>query len=108
MVMHQYFVYMIECCDSTIYVGVTNDVERRFRDHCDGRDPNSYTAKRRPLKLIYVEHFQWIQYAISREKQLKGWSAAKKRALIMNDEAILHQLARCKNASTHTRERSQE
>jgi putative endonuclease len=99
--MHTYFVYIIECCDATLYVGVTNNVERRFQEHCEGVSPRSYTAKRRPLKLVYVEHFRWIQVAIAREKQLKGWSAQKKRALIMAQEEILHLLASCRNSSSH-------
>lgn len=99
--MHVYYTYMIECNDGTFYVGVTNDIERRFSEHCDGVDPGSYTAKRRPLRLAYFEILQWIQHAIAREKQLKGWSAPKKKALIMKDEELMHALARCRNQSSH-------
>ena len=102
--MHIYYTYIIECNDGTLYVGVTNDVERRFSEHCEGSNPRSYTAKRRPLKLVHVETFQWILDAIAREKQLKGWSALKKQALIMGEEATLHMLARCRNGSVHDRE----
>ena len=63
--MHVYFVYLIVCSDGTFYVGVTNNVVRRFQEHCDAIDPRSYTAKRRPLKLVYVEPFQWILDAIA-------------------------------------------
>jgi len=101
--MHVYFVYLIVCSDGTFYVGVTNNVERRFQEHCEGVHPGSYTAKRRPLKLVYVEPFQWILDAIAREKQLKGWSAPKKQALIMNDAAVLHELAKCNNRTRHDR-----
>jgi len=99
--MHIYYVYIIECNDGTFYVGVTNDIERRFAEHRDGAHPGSYTAKRRPVRLAYFEIFQWIDNAIKREKQLKGWSAPKKRALIKSDEEVLHELATCKNKSTH-------
>lgn len=99
--MHVYYTYLILCSDGTYYTGVTNDVDRRFQEHCDGLQPTSYTAKRRPLKLVYVESYQWIQDAIRREKQLKRWSSAKKRALIMNDERVLHELAKCRNLSRH-------
>lgn len=102
-VMRRYFVYFIECSDGTLYVGVTNDVERRFMEHSEGANPSSYTAKRRPLKLVHVEVFQWIQHAIAREKQLKGWSAKKKRALLAGEEATLHLLAMCRNGSSHLR-----
>lgn len=101
--MHSYFVYIIECNDGKLYVGVTNNVARRFEEHQAGLHPKSYTAKRRPLKLLYVETFQWIQDAIAREKQLKGWSSTKKRALMMAQDDILHLLARCRNGSVHDR-----
>ncbi len=101
--MHVYYTYIIECNDGTLYVGVTNDIERRFQEHCDGIDPKSYTAKRRPLKLVHVESYQWILDAIAREKQLKSWSAEKKRALLIAQEDLLHILAQCRNASRHDR-----
>src|SRR5215212_3685089 len=69
--------------------------------HRDGLNPGSYTAKRRPVRLAYFEIFEWIQDAIQREKQLKGWSAAKKRALMQSDEEVLHALAACKNTTSH-------
>lgn len=84
-------------------MGVTNNIERRFREHCDGLDLKSYTAKRRRLKLLHVESFQWVLDAIAREKQLKGWSAVKKRALLMAQEDLLHIPAQCRNASRHDR-----
>lgn len=96
-----YYVYILECKDGTLYVGVTNDIDRRSAEHRDGIDPGSYTAKRRPVRLVHVEMFQWILDAIAREKQLKGWSALKKRALIRDDEPLLHRLARCGNDTTH-------
>jgi putative endonuclease len=98
---HAYYVYIIECNDGTLYVGVTNDIERRYAEHRDGLDPDSYTSKRRPVRLAYFEIFQWITDAIKREKQLKGWSAPKKRALMKRDEQVLHDLATCKNPTTH-------
>lgn len=101
--MHVYYTYIIACNDGTLYVGVTNNIERRFREHCDGLDLRSYTAKRPPLKLVHVESSQWILDAIAREKQLKGWSAVKKRALLMAQEDLLHILAQCRNASRHDR-----
>ena len=98
---HVYYVYILECNDGTLYVGVTNDIERRYAEHRDGVGSGSYTSKRLPVRLAYFEIFQWIQDAIKREKQLKGWSAPKKRALMRSDEEMLHQLAACKNTSHH-------
>lgn len=101
--MHLYYTYMLLCSDGTYYVGVTNNMERRFAEHCEGADPSSYTAKRLPVKLVHVEGFQWIQDAIAREKQLKGWSVPKKEALIMNETSSLHELSKCRNGSRHDR-----
>ena len=80
--MYTYFTYILLCSDGTYYTGVTNNVERRFQEHVDGISPRSYTAARRPLKLVYVELFQWIRDAIAREKQIKEWHRAWKIELI--------------------------
>ena len=48
-----YFVYILECSDKTLYVGVTNDYERRLYEHQNGDDKKSYTFRRRPVKLLY-------------------------------------------------------
>ncbi len=76
------FVYILLCKDNTYYVGVTNDVFRRFEEHCKGIHPNSYTFNRRPLELVFYASFTSIQIAIEKEKQIKKWSQNKKLALI--------------------------
>ena len=76
------YVYIIECCDGTYYVGVTSNLDKRFEEHQSGKHPESYTYKRRPLKLVFYATFTDIQLAIEKEKQIKKWSKAKKRALI--------------------------
>jgi putative endonuclease len=86
---HNYFVYILRCADDKYYVGVTNNVERRVQEHEDGVDLNCFTYTRRPVLLVYVERHQYIQHAIDREKQLKGWGRRKKEALIAGDEAAL-------------------
>ena len=80
--MHQYFIYIVECRDSSYYTGVTNNVERRVAEHNSSTDPVGYTSQRQPVKLIYQHSFQWILDAITAEKQIKGWSRRKKEALI--------------------------
>ena len=94
-VQHNYFVYILRCADGKYYVGVTNDLDRRFAEHQQGLDPGSFTHNRRPVELVLVEWYQYIHHAIDREKQLKGWSRKKKEALIAGDEAALsyHALA---------------
>jgi len=76
------FVYILECADNTYYTGVTSNLEKRMIEHQSGAHPGSYTAKRRPLKLVFFAEFTDIDFAIIREKQIKKWSRAKKKALI--------------------------
>lgn len=99
--MKNMYVYILECADNTLYVGVTNNVGRRFIEHILGIHEDSYTFKRRPLKLIYCKQFSSPMEAIKYEKQLKGWSKAKKLALINNDLKLLHELAKCNNETSH-------
>ncbi|RYY61999.1 MAG: GIY-YIG nuclease family protein [Chitinophagaceae bacterium] len=94
MKVHEYWVYILECCDGSYYVGVTNDLMRRFQEHCDGLDESCYTFKRRPLEMRYYEIYYYIHDAIDREKQLKGWTRAKKEALMQQDIPILKALAK--------------
>lgn len=95
------YVYILECSDNTFYVGVTNDVGRRFIEHTEGLHENSYTFNRRPLKLVFCKQFTSPIKAINYEKQLKGWTRAKKLALISNDLDLLHELSKCKNETSH-------
>ena len=81
---HQnYFVYILTNDDrhTVLYIGVTNDLERRANEHSLGR--GSACAKQyNAHKLIYFEAYPDPQSAIAREKQLKNWSRKKKKALI--------------------------
>jgi putative endonuclease len=67
--------------DSVLYIGMTNDLARRISEHRNGEIPG-FTAEYRCSKLIYDEHCTNVLDAITREKQLKKWSRAKKVALI--------------------------
>ena len=91
-----YYVYILECSDRTLYVGVTNNLERRLLEHQKGKSNTSYTYNRRPVKLIWSEIFQDISYAIKVEKKLKKWSKAKKIALSEGDWNNLVDLAKKK------------
>lgn len=95
------YVYILECSDDSYYVGVTNNVGRRFIEHLTGLHETAYTYKRRPVKLVYCRQFTDPMEAIRYEKQVKGWSKAKKTALINNDFDLLHELASCKNETSH-------
>ena len=85
--------YILECSDGTYYTGSTKDLMRRLEQHQSGEGAN-YTAKRLPVKLLYYEVYDRIDYAFNREKQLQGWSRKKKEALINGDEQLLSELAK--------------
>ena len=91
--MRGYYVYMLQCFDGTLYVGVTNDLERRYFEHSNGIDDESYTHSRRPLQLVYAGEFDRIDDAIAFEKQLKGSGHRKKRAFAQRDWPLLKRLA---------------
>lgn len=90
--------YILECSDGSYYTGSTNDIDRRLNEHQHGKGAN-YTAKRLPVKLLYYEEFQNISDAFYREKQVQGWSRAKKKALMCGDNKTLHDLSSCANVS---------
>lgn len=71
---------MLQCFDGTFYVGVTNDLERRYDEHRLGTIESCYTHSRRPLKIVYAGEFRRINDAIDFEKKLKRWTHRKKRA----------------------------
>ncbi len=95
-----FYVYMLRCSDQSLYVGVTNNIERRFIEHQNGRNKTCFTYKRRPVGLVFCEHYQYIGDAIAREKQVKGWSGEKKEALCRHVLAELPILARRKTLWT--------
>ena len=79
---NNYYTYIMSSLNNTtIYVGVTNDLKRRVAEHKSGSIPG-FTQKYNCKKLVYYESFSDIEQAIAREKQLKGWVRRKKDALI--------------------------
>jgi putative endonuclease len=80
----QMYVYILKCSDGTYYTGVTNNLKRRLQEHNSGCH-YSYTSARLPVELFYYEEFDKPLIAIEREKQIKGWSRAKKEALKNRD-----------------------
>jgi len=80
--MKVYYVYILECADSTYYTGITSNLTKRFEEHSTGKHRDSYTYSRRPLNLVFYTEFTNVELAIETEKQIKKWSRAKKKALI--------------------------
>ena len=87
------WMYILECSDGSYYVGSTVNLERRLWEHNEGLGAK-YTARRRPVKLVYTAEFDTIAEAYAREKQVQGWGRAKRSALIRGDYAALPELAR--------------
>ena len=94
------YVYILKCADDSYYVGVTNDVELRVAQHSSGANETSYTNSRLPVELVYVEQYADCNLAIAREKQIKGWTRAKKKALVDENWDKLRELAVCKNETS--------
>jgi predicted GIY-YIG superfamily endonuclease len=85
-------VYILRCNDDSFYVGHTADLLDRLAEHANGRGC-VYTAERRPVRLVYSESLETRSAAARRERQIKGWTVAKKEALINGQAESLHRLA---------------
>jgi putative endonuclease len=79
-----FHVYILASASRRLYVGVTNDLARRLGEHRSG-DRTPFTGKYNITRLVHVEPFPTAIEAIAREKQVKGWSRAKKLALVEAD-----------------------
>ncbi|MFB9076883.1 GIY-YIG nuclease family protein [Flavobacterium procerum] len=82
---HTYFIYILtNKAKSVFYVGVTNDLRKRLMEHKDNilLENKTFASKYNVEFLLYYEKFTWIQEAIAREKEIKGWRREKKIALI--------------------------
>ena len=77
-----FFVYILRCADDSLYVGCTNNLERRIKQHNDSKWGAHYTKIRRPVALLYFEEFKTLKEARGRESEIKGWRREKKLALI--------------------------
>ena len=75
------YMYILECADRSLYVGSTVNLERRLATHNHGEGA-LYTRTRLPVRLLYFEEFERIESAYRREKQVQGWSRAKRLALV--------------------------
>lgn len=92
------YTYILECKNGEYYVGSTIDMERRLAEHQTGLG-GRFTSSHLPVKLIYTEEYQTIEDAFRRERQLHGWSRAKKEALIKGDVELLKQLSKSPTAT---------
>ncbi|TPE62441.1 GIY-YIG nuclease family protein [Sandaracinobacter neustonicus] len=85
--------YILRCADNSYYVGHTDNLEQRLAEHQAGTF-GGYTAQRRPVTLLWAQSFQTRDDAFAAERQLKGWSRAKKEAMMAGDWELVSALAR--------------
>lgn len=89
--MRSYYVYMMTNRSGTLYTGITNNLPRRVWEHRQGL--GGFTAKYRLVKLVCYEATEDVWAAIRREKQIKGWTRARKLALIRETNPAMKDLA---------------
>ncbi|MEK9137936.1 MAG: GIY-YIG nuclease family protein [Bacteroidota bacterium] len=87
-------VYLLKCSDGSYYVGMTENLEQRLAQHRVGLIEKSYTHSRRPVELVWSAQFPTHDQAFRRERQIKGWSRAKKEALIRGDWDGIHEIVK--------------
>ncbi|NLE98010.1 MAG: GIY-YIG nuclease family protein [Propionibacterium sp.] len=87
------YVYMLRCSDGSYYVGSTVNLHQRFEQHMTGKGA-IYTRRRRPVELVFAAEFESPADAFAMEKQVQGWSRAKREALIVGDFNEISRLAR--------------
>ena len=87
-----YYVYIMSNQSRTLYIGLTNNIQRRVREHKDGL-VEGFTLRYKINALVYIESFGDIDSAITREKQIKRWSREKKLHLINQENPDWHDLS---------------
>jgi putative endonuclease len=81
-----WYIYILKCKGGSLYTGMTNDPERRFKEHLDRKA--HYTSYNPPIGLVYKEECVTRSAAAKREARIKSWTRGKKLALIQSGIAI--------------------
>ena len=84
-----HFTYILECADKTLYVGATNDLKKRLKQHNGAKAGAHYTKIRRPVTLKHFERFRSLAKARAREAEIKRLTREKKLQLIQSGKAAL-------------------
>jgi putative endonuclease len=95
-----FWIYILRCADGSYYLGHTDNLEQRISAHAQGAIPGCYTESRRPVLLVYSQAFPTRYEALAMERRVKGWSRAKKEALMRGDWSEISRLAKAKHPST--------
>jgi len=96
---------MLACADGSFYVGHTDDLENRVNEHQAGVNC-AYTSERHPVRLVWSQEFGSREQAQEAEARLKGWSRAKKQALIRNDFESISALAKKRDWASYRERRA--
>jgi putative endonuclease len=90
-------IYILRCADGSYYTGITRrSVDERVSEHAQGLVKVCYTESRLPVKLVFSEYYERVDEAVAAERRVKGWSRAKKEAMMQGDFAALSALAKRK------------
>lgn len=85
-------VYILKCEDGSLYTGVTDNLDRRFKEHISGKG-GRHTKLCHPSEIIFSEKHETLDSAEQREQQIKRWSRAKKLALSKGNKETLRKLS---------------
>ena len=94
----EFWVYLLRCADGSYYAGHTDNLDQRIGEHTSGAC-GGYTSTRLPVELVLSQSCPTRIEALNFERQIKGWSRAKKEALIRGDWAEISRLARSKSGT---------
>ncbi len=85
-----YVYFLTNWAKTVLYIGVTNNLIRRLKEHAECKNPSSFSTKYKVFYLVYYEIFEKPKEAIEREKQLKKWNRNKKDSLIKSTNPDWH------------------
>ena len=83
-----FYTYILSCADGTLYIGSTNNIEKRLYEHNHSKNGAHYTKIRRPVTLVYVEHCETLSEGRKREAVIKRLTRKQKLELIATSQAI--------------------
>lgn len=88
---NQWVVYILKCKNGDLYTGITDNLQRRFKEHTSGKGGH-FTKSFAAEEILFSEKHPDKSSALKREAQIKGWTREKKLALIKGDAALLKKL----------------
>lgn len=86
---NDHYIYILECSDKTYYTGYTTNIDRRFKQHAEGK-ASKYTRGRLPVKLVYSEKLKNRSIGLKREYEIKSLTRKQKEILIREGEKYLY------------------